>query len=241
MDLSIISRTGGPLLLWRGPGYDSLDLTGPVVANWVNKGVGLFGDYDLGPDFTLRVPMPDGLHWRELVAVLSVLLAGGRVVAGGSTGNGEGEAPDVEHCALVPSGHEYDLDLEDAEEVFVFNPPALALSTVVDEDFIDVNSAIRAYPDVASRRLDATGTLEVDGRQVDWAAALPAAGASETVRPPGLLVSRSTPAADEWPQFLSHLLTGGEVLLATGIDEARIPDIASSLGEVRGRLGIWTK
>ncbi|MDN5659578.1 MAG: hypothetical protein L0G72_02320, partial [Brevibacterium aurantiacum] len=82
MDLSIISRTGGPVLFWRGPDYDRLDLTGPVVANWVNKGVGLFGDYGLGPDFTLFVPMPAGLHWRELVAILSVLLADGRVVLG---------------------------------------------------------------------------------------------------------------------------------------------------------------
>ena len=75
MDLSSIAHTGGPVLIWRGPDFDRLDLTGPVVANWVNKGVGLFGDYDLGPDFTLFAPLPEGLHWRELVAILSVLLA----------------------------------------------------------------------------------------------------------------------------------------------------------------------
>lgn len=238
MDLSIISRTGGPVLLWRGPDFDSLDLTGPVVANWVNKGVGLFGDYDLGPDFTLYAPLPDGLHWRELVAILSVLLAGGRVVVGAE---GEDQAPEAEHFALVPFGHETDAEVDDAEEIFVFNPPALALSTPVDEDYIDMNSTIRAYPDVASRRLDATGELEVGGQRIDWTTALPAAGGPGPVRPQGLLVSNSTPSALEWPQFLAHLLTGGEVLLATGIDEARITDLASSLGEVRGRLGTWTK
>lgn len=238
MDLSIISHTGGPVLLWRGPDFDSLDLTGPVVANWVNKGVGLFGDYDLGPDFTLYAPMPDGLHWRELVAILSVLLAGGRVVVGAES---EDPTPEAEHFALVPFGHETDPEVNDAEEIFVFNPPALALSTPVNEDFIDMNSAIRAYPDVASRRLDATGELTVGGQRIDWTTALPSAGGPGRARPQGLLVSNSTPSADQWSQFLAHLLTGGEVLLATGIDEARITDFASSLGEVRGRLGTWTK
>ena len=36
MVLSRLSRTGGPVLLWRGPEYDRLDLTGPVIANWVH-------------------------------------------------------------------------------------------------------------------------------------------------------------------------------------------------------------
>ena len=37
MDLSDIAHTGGPVLIWRGPDFDRLDLTGPVVSNWVNK------------------------------------------------------------------------------------------------------------------------------------------------------------------------------------------------------------
>ncbi|MCI4011307.1 hypothetical protein [Brevibacterium sp. ZH18] len=257
MDLSIISRTGGPVLLWRGPDYDSLDLTGPVVANWVNKGVGLFGDYDLGPDFTLFAPMPEGLHWRELVAILSVLLAGGRVVlASGdastagtdaSTAGTTAAPPDGDFFALVPFGHESAENLVDAEEIFVFNPPALALSTPVDEDFIDVNSAIRAYPDVTPRRLAATGTLEIDGENIDWtnigASAAPGADGSAAGpgRPAGILVSKSTPRPDQWAAFLNHLLGGGEILLANGIDDARLVDLADSLGEVRGRLGAWTK
>lgn len=238
MDLSNISRTGGPVLLWRGPDFDSLDLTGPVVANWVNKGVGLFGDYDLGPDFTLFVPMPTGLHWRELVAILSVLLADGRVVLGSE----ESSAPEEDFCAFAPFGQEKDERLADAEEIFVFNPPALALSTPVDEDFIDVNSAIRAYPDVTPRRLQATGTLFIDDQEIGWTEPGPEAAArSTTGRPGGILVSNSTPRPDEWAQFLGHLLFGGEVLLANGIDDARITDLAGSLGEVRGRLGSWTK
>ena len=119
MDLSVIAHTGGPVLIWRGPDFDRLDLTGPVVANWVNKGVGLFGDYDLGPDFTLFAPLPEGLHWRELVAILSVLLAGGRVVIAA-------EPPHEDFMAIVPFGHEDDDAVADADEVFVFNPPALA-------------------------------------------------------------------------------------------------------------------
>ncbi|MGO2036196.1 MAG: hypothetical protein ACTH2U_06930 [Brevibacterium sp.] len=232
MDLSTISRTGGPVLLWRGPDYDSLDLTGPVVANWVNKGVGLFGDYDLGPDFTLWVPTPNGLHWREVVAILSVLLAEGRVVLG--------DRPEEDHHALVPFGTESDESLSDAEEVFVYNPPALSLSTPVDDDFIDVNSAIRAYPDQTPRRLAATGSLIVDGRTIDWAGD-PADPGTGSGRPEGLLVSNSTPRADEWPRFLRHLLGGGEILLATGIDEGRIADLSDQLGDVHGRLGAWTK
>ena len=231
MDLSVITRTGGPVLLWRGPDHDSLDLTGPVVSNWVNKGVGLFGDYDLGPDFTLFAPLPQGLHWRELVAILSVLLAGGRVVIGSTP-------PADEHVGIVALGHEDDESVADAEEVFVFNPPALALSTPVDEDFIDVNSAIRAYPDVTSRRLDASGALEVDGRRIDWNRQ---GGETPAGRPPGLLVSNSTPLPQEWPEFLDHLLSGSEVLLASGVDEARIMDLANGLGVVRGTLGTWTK
>lgn len=230
MDLSIISRTGGPVLFWRGPDFDRLDLTGPVVANWVNKGVGLFGDYDLGPDFTLFVPLPAGLHWRELVAILSVLLADGRVVLG----TDRSPAPDGDFHAFVPLGHQDDERLADAEEVFVYNPPALALSTPVDADFIDVNSAIRAYPDVTPRRLQSTGTLIVGGQELQWSD-------SPNDSRSGILVSNSTPGPDEWATFLGHLLRGGESVLANGMDEARIADLASSLGEVRGRLGVWTK
>ncbi|WP_209325307.1 hypothetical protein [Brevibacterium renqingii] len=232
MDLTAITHTGGPVLLWRGPEHDSLDLTGPVVSNWVNKGVGLFGDFDLGPDFTLFAPLPQGLHWRELVAILSVLLADGRVVISDTP-------PAQEHLAIVPFGHEDDESVSAAEEVFVFNPPALALSTPVGEDFIDVNSAIRAHPDVASRRLAATGTLEFDGQLIDWTRQDDASDGAG--RPQGLLVSKSTPLPAEWPQFLSHLLGGGEVLLTNGVDEARIMDLADELGVVRGTLGTWTK
>lgn len=238
MDLSIISRTGGPVLFWRGPDFDRLDLTGPVVANWVNKGVGLFGDYDLGPDFTLFVPMPAGLHWRELVAILSVLLADGRVVLGTNAQSGGPDAPDGDFHAFVPLGHEDDERLSGAEEIFVYNPPALALNTPVDEDFIDVNSAIRAYPDVTPRRLQSTGTLIVGDQEVQWSEA---PSDSTTDSRSGILVSNSTPLPHEWTPFLVHLLRGGESLLANGMDEARITDLASSLGEVRGRLGTWTK
>lgn len=230
MDLSAIAHTGGPVLIWRGPDFDRLDLTGPVVSNWVNKGVGLFGDYDLGPDFTLFAPLPEGLHWRELVSVLSVLLAGGRVVIAN-------EAPDEDFMALVPFGHEDDDQVSNADEVFVFNPPALALSTPVDTDFIDVNSAIRAYPDVTARRLEASGTLDIDGQVIDW---MSAAGADGT-RPQGLLVSNSTPLPGEWPRLLQHLLSGGEVLLTSRVDDARITDLAAGLGVVHGTLGTWTK
>ncbi|WP_167195148.1 hypothetical protein [Brevibacterium pigmentatum] len=230
MDLSAIAHTGGPVLIWRGPDFDRLDLTGPVVANWVNKGVGLFGDYDLGPDFTLFAPLPEGLHWRELVAILSVLLAGGRVVIAA-------EAPEEDFMAFVPFGHEGDDTVADADEVFVFNPPALALSTPVDTDFIDVNSAIRAYPDVTARRLEASGTLDIDGQVIDW---MSTAGADGT-RPQGLLVSNSTPLPGEWPRLLQHLLSGGEVLLTSRVDDARITDLADGLGVVHGTLGPWTK
>ena len=230
MDLSVIAHTGGPVLIWRGPDFDRLDLTGPVISNWVNKGVGLFGDYDLGPDFTLFAPLPEGLHWRELVAILSVLLAGGRVTIAA-------EPPAEDFKALVPVGHEDDDAVSDADEVFVFNPPALALSTPVDTDFIDVNSAIRAYPDVTARRLDASGILEVDGQVIGWTS-------SETTaetRPQGLLVANSTPLPGEWPRFLQHLLGGGEVLLTSRVDDARITDLAAGLGVVHGTLGTWTK
>ena len=230
MDLSVIAHTGGPVLIWRGPDFDRLDLTGPVVANWVNKGVGLFGDYDLGPDFTLFAPLPEGLHWRELVAILSVLLAGGRVVIAA-------EAPEEDFMAFVPFGHQGDDTVADADEVFVFNPPALALSTPVDTDFIDVNSAIRAYPDVTARRLEASGTLDIDGQVIDWTST---AGTDGT-RPQGLLVSNSTPLPGEWPRLLQHLLSGGEVLLTSRVDDARITDLADGLGVVHGTLGTWTK
>ncbi|MDN5634100.1 MAG: hypothetical protein L0G36_00425 [Brevibacterium sp.] len=237
MDLSIISRTGGPVLFWRGPDYDRLDLTGPVAANWVNKGVGLFGDYDLGPDFTLFVPMPTGLHWRELVAILSVLLADGRVVLGSATSESGIEvtaAPEGDFHAFVPLGHEDDERLTAAEEVFVYNPPALALSTPVDEDFIDVNSAMRGYPEGTRRRLECTGTVSVGDQEIQWTESRYDSGS-------GILVANSTPLPDEWATFLGHLLRGGETLLGNGMDEVRMTDLARSLGEVRGRLGTWTK
>ena len=73
--------------------------------------------------------------------------------------------------------------------------------------------------------------------EVAWAEAEEAG----TGRPAGILVSHSTPLAGQWPEFLGHLLGGGETLLATGVDEAHITDLAGTLGEVRGRLGSWTK
>lgn len=276
MALTRLSRTGGPVLFWRGPDYDSLDLTGPVIANWVHKGVGLFGDYDLGPDFTLFVPSPSGLHWRELVAILSVLLGGGRVVLSADSPASGGDAtvsgttsaanspasvtdsataggidpatvPDGDFHAFVPLGFETDPAIASAEEIFVFNPPALALSTPVDADLIDVNSAIRAYPDVASRRLGRSGTLAVAGAEatteIPWteADASDAGTAGAGARPTGILVSHATPRPDEWPEFLHHLLGGGETVLGTGVEVAHITDLARTLGDVRGRLGSWTK
>lgn len=260
MALTRLSRTGGPVLFWRGPDYDSLDLTGPVIANWVHKGVGLFGDYELGPDFTLFVPSPSGLHWRELVAVLSVLLGGGRVVLAGDgdatvsgtdspTAGGIDPAtvPDGDFHAFVPLGFETDPAIASAEEIFVFNPPALALSTPVDADFVNVNSAIRAYPDVTSRRLGRSGILAVAdaeaATEIPWAEAdaSEADTAGAGTRPTGILVSHSTPRPDEWPEFLHHLLGGGETVLGTGVEVAHITDLARTLGDVRGRLGSWTK
>ena len=100
-----------------------------------------------------------------------------------------------------------------------------------------MNSAIRAYPDVTSRRLDGSGILEIDGQVIDWTSS----EAREGTRPQGLLVANSTPLPGEWPRFLQHLLGGGEVLLTTQVDDARITDLADGLGVVRGTLGTWTK
>src|SRR5699024_2022468 len=97
MDLSVITRTCGPVLRWCRLNDSPLDRTRPVCSNSVNKGFGLFGDYYLGPDFTLIAPLQQGLHWRELLAIISVLLAEGRVVIGSTP-------PDVEHVAIVALG-----------------------------------------------------------------------------------------------------------------------------------------
>src|SRR5699024_2326262 len=167
----------------------------------------------------------------ELVAILSVLLAGGRVGIGSTP-------PDEEHVGIVALGHEDDESVTDAEEGFVVNRPALALSRPAAGDFTDVSSAIRSYPDGRSRRLAASGTLEVAGRRIDWNRQ---EGETPAGRPQGLLVSNSTPLPQEWPEFLDHLLSGKEVLLASGVDEARIMDLANGLGVVRGTLGTWTK
>ena len=81
------------------------------------------------------------------------------------------------------------------------------------------------------------GVLEIDGQVIDWTNS----GAREGTRPQGLLVANSTPLPGEWPRFLQHLLGGGEVLLTTQVDDARITDLADGLGVVRGTLGTWTK
>lgn len=88
---------GAPVLTWYGHVGERVELSGPVLANWVTKAVNLLTDEaDVAPGTAVGLDLP--MHWRTLVWALAAWGGGATVVLPGEEDSAT--APDV----LVSTG-----------------------------------------------------------------------------------------------------------------------------------------
>ena len=141
--LAALAALRRPVLRWEGPDGASLELTGPVLANWAHKAHGLLAESEVGPDLDLGGVDSAGLHWRALSGVLAAwsLGAGVRIVAE--------QEPQSDWAALASEHRAEDPVTRSADEVFVFPVAPFALSVAAPVDTIDYATALRTHPDEA--------------------------------------------------------------------------------------------
>ncbi|WP_022918990.1 TIGR03089 family protein [Ruania albidiflava] len=123
-----------PALTWYGPDDERVELSGPVLANWVTKATNLLTDEaDVTTETVVRLDLP--MHWRTAVWALAVWACGGTVAFPG------GEAADV----LVGTTP----DVGAAPLVIAVALPALARAVPdLPEGAIDGAAELMAQPDV---------------------------------------------------------------------------------------------
>ena len=180
-----------PVIEWIDE-YGRLELTGRVFANWVYKSAGLLRD--TSPD--ALVLNPEGpLHWRELACIFAACGSDVPVMVGA-----EVTPPSADSwVGMVAFGSDLS-PFEDAEELWVFDPAPLALSTEVESGDTDYISAVRSYPDVTPL-LD--GPLEY--------ARFGTAVRAHSVDGPARLATTSVPETDQQLSELCHALTYGQL------------------------------
>lgn len=212
--LTALAARRHPVLRWEDASGATLELTGPVLANWVHKAHGLFADIDLGPDLALGIvaesparpgdPVPP-LHWRALAGALAAWSLGARVRMI------DAEAPEDPWAALVPEPRAEDPVLHSADEVLVFPLAPLALSVDTPPDTVDFAAALRSYPDeapvpaVPAVAFGDAATLETVPL-ADLTAPQAAGTAAEAV------VTAVPVRAEDWARGLTGLLHGVLVL-----------------------------
>lgn len=141
-------RTAGPAAAWRGTDGTSFEPTGPVLANWAMKAMGLLGDLAVGPDLPLLLVAPRGeVHWRALCFALAAWELGATVVFVDPTARHDHAELPEPAIALAPESWEDDGTTESADEVLVYPEAPLALAATVAPGFTDAAGAVRAYPD----------------------------------------------------------------------------------------------
>ena len=198
--LAALAELRRPVLRWEGPDGASLELTGPVLANWVHKAHGLLAESEVGPDLDLGIVDSAGLHWRALSGVLAAWSLGAcvRIVTA--------EAPQGDWAALASEHRAEDPVTHSADEVFVFPVAPLAYAT-----------ALRTHPDEAP--LGAIASVSFGAASTTESAALtqlsePAAGASDTPTAE-VVVTEAPHSAAAWGRVVSGLLHGLVVLRQT--------------------------
>ena len=180
-----------PVIEWIDE-YGRLELTGRVFANWVYKSVGLLRD--TSPD-ALALNPEGPLHWRELACIFAACGSDVPVMVGAEV------APPSADSWVGMAAVGSDLSpFEDAEELWVFDPAPLALSTEVESGDTDYISAVRSYPDVAPL-LD--GPLEYSRYGT--------AVRAHSVDGPARLATTSVPETDQQLSELCHALTYGQL------------------------------
>lgn len=209
--LSALAELRRPVLRWEGPDGASLELTGPVLANWVHKAHGLLAESEVGPDLDLGIVDSAGLHWRALSGVLAAWSLGAcvRIVTA--------EAPQGDWAALASEHRAEDPVTHSADDVFVFPVAPLALSVDAPVDTIDYATALRTHPDEAP--LGAIASVSFGDASTTGSAALtqlsePAAGASDTPTAE-IVVTEAPHSAAAWGRVVSGLLHGLVVLRQT--------------------------
>lgn len=143
--IQTLSARRYPVLTYLPGSAERLELTGTVLANWVYKTTSLFADTGIGPDLGLGIVHTGGpLHWRSLAALLAAfgLDAPVTILQPG------GQPPEDAWVAFADEDAAADEITAEAEEVFVYAAPALALAAEAPAGCIDFNSEVRARPDV---------------------------------------------------------------------------------------------
>lgn len=219
--LTALADRRHPVLRWEGPAGASLELTGPVLANWVHKAHGLLADTEVGPDLDLGIVDGAGLHWRALAGALAAWSLGGcvRVITD--------EAPDTPWAALASEDRAEDPVTHSADELLVFPVAPLALGVDTGPDTIDFATALRAYPDEVdvgtTGRVafgDARTTASADLRDLCAApVAVADAGTASTAAPSEsspvspttaaeVVVTAAPVTASDWGRVMHGLLHG---------------------------------
>ncbi|SLN01144.1 hypothetical protein [Brevibacterium yomogidense] len=209
--LAALAALRRPVLRWEGPDGASLELTGPVLANWAHKAHGLLAESEVGPDLDLGVVDSAGLHWRALSGVLAAWSLGAsvRIVAE--------QEPQSDWAALASEHRAEDPVTRSADEVFVFPVAPFALSVAAPVDTIDYATALRTHPDEAP--VGIVETVSFGDASTTESAALarlaePAPGLSDTPAAEVVVMEAPRSAAD-WGRVLAGLLHGLVVLRQT--------------------------
>lgn len=242
--LTTLARDGGqPRLTWYGADGERIELSGAVLANWVNKTTNLLvEEFDAEPGTSVAMDLPP--HWRTLVWALAVWRAGAqlRLVDAGSaplspalTGT-----PDVVLTARpdvwVPEGQ------RSRTQLVAVSLPALARRFDGDlpSGAVDAASAVMTYgdqlgyvppADPGATALSGAGVaLEVDhaallGWAAEHAGAAPGTGERVLVRTSGAadgvagLLAR---ALSVWASGGSVVVLGPETTAAMDADPERL-------------------
>ncbi|SMY12397.1 hypothetical protein [Brevibacterium jeotgali] len=206
--LAALAELRRPVLRWEGPDGASLELTGPVLANWAHKAHGLLADSEVGPDLDLGIVDSAGLHWRALTGALAAWSLGAcvRIVAD--------EEPQSGWAALASEHRAEDPVTHSADEVFVFPIAPLALSVDAPVDTIDYATALRTHPDEAP--VGALASVSFGDAATTESAAFaglteqaPAASDSHSTE---VVVTEAPRSTTEWGRVLAGLLHGLVVL-----------------------------
>lgn len=214
--LTALADRRTPVLRWEDATGASLELTGPVLANWVHKAHGLLADSDVGPDLDLGVVEETGagqpgLHWRALAGVLAGWSLGAcvRVI--------DEEEPDDPWAALVSEHRADDAVTHSADEVFVHPVAPLSLGVDAPQDTIDFATALRAYPDEApvgtTARVTFGDTTHTETADLRTLCDTPAAEDPAAEPPAAEVVVTSAPrTTSDWGRVMRGLLHGVVVL-----------------------------
>ncbi len=204
--LAALAALRRPVLRWEGADGAALELTGPVLANWVHKAHGLLGESEVGPDLDLGVVDSAGLHWRALSGVLAAWSLGAcvRIL--------DDEEPSDDWAALAVEHRAEDPVTQSADEVFVFPVAPLALRVDAPVDTIDYATALRTHPDEAPVGAvatvsfgDASSTEEVSLARLTES---PTAASDATE----VVVDEAPRSAADWGRVVAGLLHGLVVL-----------------------------